>query len=77
MWFHTVIRGDSAPVEIGADTNVQDGSIVHEDEGYPALIGARVTVGHRAIVHGCVIEDDCLIGMGSIVLYRGRIGRAR
>ena len=74
VWFNTVIRGDSAPVVVGEETNLQDNSVVHEDEGLPALIGARVTVGHRAIVHGCVIEDDCLIGMGSVILSGARIG---
>jgi carbonic anhydrase/acetyltransferase-like protein (isoleucine patch superfamily) len=74
VWFQTVIRGDSAPVVVGADTNLQDGTIVHEDDGLPALVGARVTVGHRAIVHGCVIEDDCLIGMGAVLLSGARIG---
>jgi carbonic anhydrase/acetyltransferase-like protein (isoleucine patch superfamily) len=75
VWFNTVVRGDSAPVTIGADSNVQDNSVVHEDEGLPAVIGARVTIGHRAIVHGCVIEDDCLIGMGAVLLSGARIGR--
>jgi carbonic anhydrase/acetyltransferase-like protein (isoleucine patch superfamily) len=74
VWFNTVVRGDTAPIEVGAGTNVQDNTVVHVDEGQPAVIGARVTIGHRAIVHGCVIEDDCLIGMGSIVLSGARIG---
>ncbi len=74
VWFNTVIRGDSAAVEIGAGSNVQDNSTVHVDDGYPTVIGARVTVGHRSIIHGCVIEDDCLIGMGSVVLSGARIG---
>ena len=74
VWFNTVVRGDSAEVRVGEDTNLQDNGVVHEDEGFPTLIGARVTVGHRAIVHGCVIEDDCLIGMGAIVLSGARIG---
>lgn len=74
VWFNTVIRGDSAPVVIGEQTNLQDNSVVHEDEGLPARIGARVTVGHRSIIHGCVIEDDCLIGMGSVVLSGAHIG---
>lgn len=74
VWFNTVVRGDSAEVKVGEDTNLQDNGVVHEDEGFPTLIGARVTVGHRAIVHGCVIEDDCLIGMGAIVLSGARIG---
>lgn len=74
IWFNTVVRADTAPVTVGDDSNVQDNSVVHEDEGFPVVIGARVTVGHRSIVHGCVIEDDCLIGMGSIVLTGARIG---
>jgi len=74
VWFNTVVRGDTAPVEIGEESNIQDNSTVHVDEGQPAIVGARVTVGHRSIVHGCVIEDDCLIGMGSIVLSGARIG---
>ena len=75
VWFNTVVRGDTAPIEVGEGTNLQDNTVVHVDEGQPALIGARVTVGHRAIVHGCVIEDECLIGMGSIVLSGARIGK--
>lgn len=74
VWFNSVLRGDTAPIVIGADTNVQDNSTVHIDEGLPALVGARVTVGHRCIVHGCVIEDDCLVGMGAVVLSGARIG---
>jgi carbonic anhydrase/acetyltransferase-like protein (isoleucine patch superfamily) len=74
IWFNTVVRGDSAEVRVGEDSNLQDNSVVHEDEGLPTLIGARVTVGHRTIIHGCVIEDECLIGMGSIVLSGARIG---
>jgi len=74
VWFNTVIRGDTAPVTVGEETNLQDNSVIHVDEGQPAVIGARVTVGHRAIVHGCVIEDECLVGMGSIVLSGARIG---
>jgi carbonic anhydrase/acetyltransferase-like protein (isoleucine patch superfamily) len=75
VWFNTVIRGDSAEVVVGEDTNLQDNSVVHEDAGQPARIGARVTVGHRAIVHGCVIEDECLVGMGSVILSGARLGR--
>ena len=74
VWFHTVIRGDTDRIEVGEETNLQDLSVVHVDEGQPALIGSRVTVGHRAVVHGCVIEDECLIGMGSIVLSGAHIG---
>lgn len=74
VWFNTVVRADSAPVSIGQETNVQDNSVVHEDEGFPARIGDRVTVGHRSIIHGCVIENDCLIGMGSVILTGARVG---
>lgn len=74
VWFHTVVRGDSAAIAIGDESNVQDQTTVHVDEGMPAIVGRRVTVGHRAIVHGCVVEDDCLIGMGAIVLTGARIG---
>ena len=61
IWFNAVLRGDVDRIEEGEDSNVQDGSIVHMDEGSPALIGARVTIGHRAVVHGCVVEDECLV----------------
>lgn len=74
VWFHTVVRGDSDRIEIGEQTNLQDLTLVHEDEGYPALVGDRVTVGHRAILHGCIVGDDCLIGMGAIVLSGARVG---
>lgn len=74
VWFNTVVRGDVDTIEIGELSNVQDNSTVHVDEGSPVRIGARVTVGHRAIVHGCVIEDECLIGMGSVLLSGCRIG---
>jgi carbonic anhydrase/acetyltransferase-like protein (isoleucine patch superfamily) len=74
VWFNAVVRGDSAPISLGEASNLQDLCVVHVDEGMPAVIGARVTVGHRAVVHGCVIEDECLIGMGSILLSGARIG---
>ncbi len=74
VWFNTVLRGDTAAIEVGPETNIQDNSTVHVDEGQPALLGARITVGHRAIVHGCVIEDDCLVGMGAVILSGARIG---
>ena len=73
-WFHAVIRGDTDSIRIGAQTNVQDLTVIHVDEGSPAIIGDRVTIGHRALIHGCVIEDDCLIGMGATVLSGARIG---
>ena len=68
VWYGTVLRGDMDRIEVGENTNLQDGTIVHVDAGRPALIGARVGVGHRAILHGCTVEDECLIGMGSVLL---------
>ena len=58
VWYASVIRGDMAPIVIGADSNIQDGSVVHVDEGVPCTVGARVGVGHRVILHGCTVEDD-------------------
>jgi carbonic anhydrase/acetyltransferase-like protein (isoleucine patch superfamily) len=74
VWYGTVLRGDMDRIVVGAATNLQDGAVVHVDAGRPALIGARVGVGHRAIVHGCTVEDDCLIGMGSVLLNGVVIG---
>ena len=74
VWPTAVVRGDSAPIVIGADTNVQDGAVLHVDAGAPCTIGARVAIGHRAIVHGATVEDDCLIAMGAILLNRVRVG---
>lgn len=74
VWYHSVLRGDMAPIQIGDETNIQDLSMVHVDEGIPCVIGRRVGVGHRVILHGCTVEDDCLIGMGSVILNRARIG---
>ena len=67
IWFNTVVRGDSERIEIGEDTNIQDNCTVHVDDGMPAIVGHRVTVGHRAILHGCTIGDRCMIGMGALV----------
>ena len=68
VWFGAVLRGDNTPLILGDDTNFQDGAIGHSDPGVPLTIGARVTVGHQAILHGCTIADDCLIGMGARIL---------
>jgi carbonic anhydrase/acetyltransferase-like protein (isoleucine patch superfamily) len=68
VWFGAVIRADNTPIVIGEDSNMQDGAIGHSDPGFPLTIGARVTVGHQAILHGCTIADDCLIGMGARIL---------
>ncbi|MBI1810012.1 MAG: gamma carbonic anhydrase family protein [Gemmatimonadetes bacterium] len=75
VWPSAVVRGDNDQVVVGDDSNVQDGAILHVDDGVPCIVGARVTIGHRAIVHGATVEDDCLIGMGAIVLNRAVIGR--
>src|SRR5512133_2281598 len=64
IWFGAVIRADNTPIVVGEDSNIQDCSVCHSDEGVPLTIGARVTIGHQAILHGCIIADDCLIGMG-------------
>ena len=74
IWFGAVLRGDGEAIAIGADTNLQDMVMVHTDPSFPATVGAGCTVGHRAIVHGCTIGDNVLIGMGAIVLNGARIG---
>jgi carbonic anhydrase/acetyltransferase-like protein (isoleucine patch superfamily) len=68
VWFGVVIRADNTPIIIGEDSNIQDGAVCHSDPGVPLVIGARVTVGHQAILHGCTVGDDCLIGMGARIL---------
>jgi carbonic anhydrase/acetyltransferase-like protein (isoleucine patch superfamily) len=74
VWYNAVIRGDSAPIRIGSRTNIQDGCILHADRGFPLSIGEGVTVGHGAILHGCTIGSNTLVGMGSILLNGCRIG---
>ena len=74
VWYGSVLRGDDEEIIIGEDSNVQDLSVMHADPGYPAVLGDRVTVGHRAIVHGATVEDYVLIGMGAILLNDARIG---
>lgn len=74
VWFHSVIRGDKEEIEIDENSNVQDGCILHTDPNHKLYIGKNVTVGHRAIVHGAQIEDNCLIGMGAIILNGAHIG---
>ncbi|HWK47648.1 MAG TPA: gamma carbonic anhydrase family protein [Stellaceae bacterium] len=76
VWFCAVIRGDNEPITIGKGSNIQDGAMLHSDVGSPLSIGARVTVGHHAILHGCTIGDGSLIGMGATVLNGARIGRS-
>ncbi|MEO8100607.1 MAG: gamma carbonic anhydrase family protein [Acidobacteriota bacterium] len=75
VWPTSVLRGDIEPISVGDDTNVQDGAILHTDKGFPTVIGARVTIGHAAVVHGCIVEDDCVIGSAAIVLTGAKIGR--
>ena len=74
VWYNAVLRGDSDTIGIGPRTNVQDGAVIHVDAGVPCWIGAGVTIGHRAVVHGALIEDDVLVGIGAIVLNGARIG---
>ncbi len=74
IWFGCVVRGDDAPIRIGARTNIQDGTIVHPDPGVPYEIGSGITVGHRCVLHGAKIEDGCMIGMGAILLAGCEIG---
>ncbi len=75
VWYQCVVRADLEPITIGARTNIQDLTMMHVDEGVPCTVGNDVTVGHRCILHGCIIEDDCLIGMGAILLNNARVGR--
>jgi carbonic anhydrase/acetyltransferase-like protein (isoleucine patch superfamily) len=74
LWFAAVIRADGDSITVGARSNIQDGCVLHCDPGFPLLIGAGVTVGHRAVLHGCRISDDVLIGMGAIVMNGATIG---
>lgn len=74
VWFGAVIRADNTPIILGEETNFQDGAIGHSDPGAPLTIGARVTVGHQAILHGCTVEDEALIGMGAKILNGAVIG---
>jgi carbonic anhydrase/acetyltransferase-like protein (isoleucine patch superfamily) len=75
IWWNAVLRGDNDPISIGENSNIQDGSVLHTDEGVPMNIGANVTVGHLVMLHGCTVGDGSLIGIGSIILNRAVIGR--
>ena len=75
VWFGVTVRGDNETIEIGAGSNIQDGSVLHSDHGKPLSIGQRVTVGHMVILHGCSIGDESLIGMGAVVLNGAKIGK--
>ncbi|MGY1856500.1 gamma carbonic anhydrase family protein [Modestobacter sp. SYSU DS0290] len=74
IWYGAVARADTEVIEIGADSNVQDGSTLHSDPGFPLVLGERVTVGHGVVLHGCRVDDDVLVGMGATVLNGARIG---
>src|ERR1700761_8572043 len=74
VWFGAVLRGDAARIEIGSETSVQDNVVIHCATGLPTIVGARVTVGHSALLEGCVVQDDSLIGMGAVVLQHARVG---
>ena len=75
VWFGAVIRGDNEKMVIGARTNIQEGAVLHSDRGFPLTVGEGVTVGHSAIIHGCTIGDNSLIGMGATVLNGAKIGK--
>ena len=75
VWFGAVLRGDIDEIELGPGSNLQDNVVVHTEQGFPAIVGAGVSVGHGAVVHGCTIEDGCLIGMNATVLTGAVVGR--
>ena len=74
VWYNAVIRGDEAPITVGENTNIQDNCTLHTSFGHPLRVGSGVTVGHNAVLHGCTVGDNCLIGMGAIVLDDAVIG---
>ena len=75
IWFNVVLRGDIEPIIIGERTNVQDGSVFHTDPGCPLTLGKNVTIGHMVMLHGCTIDDETLIGIGSTILNKTKIGK--
>ena len=75
IWFNAVLRGDIEKIVIGENSNIQDGSVLHTDPGYPLTVGKGVTVGHMVMLHGCEISDDTLIGIGSAILNKAKIGK--
>ncbi len=75
IWFNAVLRGDIELIKIGENSNIQDGSVLHTDPGYPLTLGKGVTVGHLVMLHGCQISDNSLIGIGSIILNNAKIGK--
>ena len=75
VWFGAALRGDNEPITVGQDTNIQENCVLHTDMGYPLLIGAFCTIGHKAMLHGCTIGDGTLIGMGATILNGAKIGK--
>lgn len=75
LWYGTVVRADGDAITVGEDTNLQDGAVLHADPGFPCTVGARVSVGHGAVVHGATVADDVLVGMGATIMNGARIGR--
>ncbi|MCV6593239.1 MAG: gamma carbonic anhydrase family protein [Silicimonas sp.] len=75
VWFGATLRGDNEPIVIGPGSNVQENCVLHTDMGFPLTLGTNVTVGHKAMLHGCILEDGCLIGMGATVLNGAVIGK--
>jgi carbonic anhydrase/acetyltransferase-like protein (isoleucine patch superfamily) len=75
VWFSVVIRGDNEPIHIGAGSNIQDGTVCHSDPDFPLLVGANVTIGHNATIHGCTIGDGTLVGINAVVLNGAKVGR--
>ncbi len=75
IWFGAVLRGDNEPITVGRGSNIQELSVLHTDMGFPLVIGAGCTIGHRAILHGCTIGENSLVGMGATILNGARIGR--
>ncbi len=75
IWFNAVLRGDNEPIHIGANSNIQDGSVLHTDSGIPLTIAANVTVGHQVMLHGCSIGEGCLIGIKAVILNHSVIGK--
>jgi carbonic anhydrase/acetyltransferase-like protein (isoleucine patch superfamily) len=76
IWFGSVLRGDNEPIVVGAGSNIQEGVMIHTDPRYPVKIGEGCTIGHHAIIHGCVIGDNSLVGMGATILNGAKIGRS-
>lgn len=75
IWFSCVLRGDADRIEIGAGSNIQDGTVMHADPGFPMVVGENVTVGHNAMLHGCHIGDGTLVGINAVVLNGAKVGR--